>query len=319
MRGDFVAPYIDSGVNLLANAKPPSAPTNDWYQYSIEWVDGANRYRGPGPLIHQSFGLFNKTIDIDGLPGAALPPPTPSPTPTAAPPAPRCGVAWFEESKLQMVGSLRGAEPTPSTAPGRARGCLERLDFDIPETGGAYGVRGVTFTGTAPDSDTNLAARQIQYTDQLPYYCTIEAADYIRQVLNGSVFTVGLGNAVAPADAACYNHDPLQDSDNSFLRKDNFLARVSLDPTKTINSGGGCGYNSQNNFQTISNITIPASCAHRQTGKTFKVGYTPASGSRAPGSFNPGTSGEYIALDDPFRLSLAFSKIAKQILFRLNG
>lgn len=302
MRGSFIQP---DGTRLDA-ARPNSLAPNDWYQYSIEWVNpGTAPYRGPGPLIHQLPGLFNKTIGIDGLPAAG-----PSPA--------RCGVAWYEEPEFKMIGSLNKAENPPTSDSSRTPGCLTGLDFDIPGTGSNipgtvsnYGVRGVTFT----NNDATPSSRTVQYTDQLPYYCTIEAADYIRQVLNGSVFTVGLGNP--PSPATCYNDDPLQDSDNSFLRKDNFLARVALDTTKILTNS--CAYQAKNNFQDIRDITIPASCMHRQTGKTFKVGYTPAGGSRPPDSFPPGTPGEYVGLEDPFRLSLAFARIAKQILFRLNG
>lgn len=306
MRGSFIQP---DGTRL-DNAKPNFLAPNDWYQYSIEWNNAGTLYRGPGPLIHQSFRMFNNTIGIDGLPAAGPTPPAPTPTPTPAPSPARCGVAWYEEPEFKMIGSLNKAESPPTSDPSRTRGCLTGLNFDIPGTGSNYGVRGVTFT----NNDATPSSRTVQYTDQLPYYCTIEAADYIRQVLNGSVFTVGLGNP--PSPAACYNHDPLQDSDNSFLRKDNFLARVALDTTKILTTS--CAYQAKNNFEGIRDITIPASCTHRQTGKTFKVGYTHAGGSRSPDSFPPGTPGEYVGLDDPFRLSLAFAKIAKQILFRLN-
>jgi hypothetical protein len=159
----------------------------------------------------------------------------------------------------------------------------------------------------------------VPYTDQLPYYCTIEAADYIRQELNGTVFAVGLG----PTPDSCYNNDPLQDSDNAFLRKDNFLARIAFDPIKTVTTAGDvCDFATQTKFHGTRSVMVPAGCLHRLQGQTFQVGYNPPSASgtpRLPGDFAPGTQGEYIGFADPFRIQLAFAQIAKQILFRLNG
>jgi hypothetical protein len=299
MRGSFIN---QDGARLDA-AKPVGQP-NDWYHYSVEWNDGSPPYRAPGPLIHASYSLFNKAIDADGLPVAPVPP---TPTPPAPAPTPaRCGDAWYERPNVQFIGSLSASEPIPTA--GRARGCLTNLDFDLPNIGSSYGVRGVPFANST---------KSFHYTDQLPYYCAIEAADFIRRGLNGTVFAVGFG----PNPDTCLNNDPLQDADNSFIRKDNFLGRVALDPIKTVSTAGSsCGFVSQANFQTRHSVTISGStCPHRLTGQTFEVGYTPAGGSPLqPGAFPAGTQGEYVGTADPFRIQLSFARIAKQILFRLN-
>jgi hypothetical protein len=321
MRGDF----ISQDGTRLTNAKPSTTAANDWYQYSIEWNDGT-LYRAPGPLFHASLPLFNKGIDADGFP-MAIPPPTPTPSgtpppvPTVTPTPAHCGEPWYEKPNFQFVGSLRAAEPTPP--PSRIPGCLTQTDFNIPGTS-TYGVRDVLFK-----TSTNT----IEYTNQLPYFCTIEAADFIRQQLNGTVFAVGLGKT----PPACFQSDPLQDADNSFLRKDNFLSRVALDPVRTINGVGSenCSYFSRTNFQLPSgtvlganSVTINSCTEHSLNGKTFTVGYRPPpppagvapapNGVRAPDTFAPGTEGEYVGIENPLRLKLAFARIAKQILLRLN-
>lgn len=304
MRGAFVS----QDGSRLTDAKPSAASANDWYQYSIEWDDGS-LYRAPGPLFHASVPLFNKSIDADGFPVAPVPPTpppsgTPVPTPTPLPTPARCGDPWWERPNLQFVGSLSAAEPLP--APTRTRGCLTNPDFDIPGAPG-YGVRNVPFKSPP-----------VLYTHQLPYYCTIEAADYIRQQLNGSVFAVGLGQ---PPDNACFNADPLQDADKSFLRKDNFLSRVALDPARTVENLGtnSCSYSNKTNFVSRRAVTIGSCPDHSLDGSPFDAGYVPASGSRAPNSFPPGTEGEYVGIESPLRLKVAFARIAKQILLRLNN
>ncbi len=322
MRGAFVS---EDGTRLT-NAKPSPASPNDWYQYSIEWNDGS-LYRAPGPLFHASVPLFNKSIDADGFPMAPVPstpPPsgTPAATPTPLPPPPpRCGDPWYEKTDLLFVGSLSAAEPTP--APARTRGCLTSPAFDIPGVSG-YGVRSVPFKTTTND---------ILYTNQLPYFCTVEAADYIRQQLNGTVFAVGLGRT----PPACFNNDPLQDADNSFLRKDNFLSRVALDPVRTVNQAGttNCAYFPRTSFQLPSGTVVGSNMVnitncpdHSMNGRSFRVGYSPPApatgtpppyGARAPQTFPPGTEGQYVGVENPLRLKVAFARIAKQILLRLNN
>ncbi len=307
MRGAFTSE--DSG--RLTAAKPSTSAPNDWYQYSVEWEESlGDMYRAPGPLFHASFPLFNKTLDSDGYPMAPPPTgPTPTPAPGAPTPAPtptpaRCGEAWFERPGLQFVGSLSSAEPTP--APSRTNGCLTSPSFTIPGAPN-YGVSNVSF------KESNIL-----YTNQLPYLCTIEAADYIRQQLNGTVFALGLGKTAA----SCFNDDPFQDADNAFLRKDNFLSRVALDPVRTVENLGAstCSYFSKTNFQSSTNVSINSCPAHSLDGKSFKVTYDhPTGGSRAPNSFPPGTEGEYLGIEDPLRLKVAFARIAKQILLRLNN
>jgi hypothetical protein len=325
MRGAFVS----QDGSRLTDAKPSTTADNDWYQYSVEWDDGS-LYRAPGPLFHASVPLFNKSIDGDGFPIAPVPPtptssgaatPTPAPTATPSPTPARCGEPWYEKTNLQFVGSLSAAEPTP--APARTRGCLTSPAFDIPG-GPGYGVRSVLFKATTND---------ILYTNQLPYFCTIEAADYVRQQLNGTVFAVGLGKT----SPACFNNDPLQDADNAFLRKDNFLSRVALDPVRTVDGAGSanCAYFPKTSFQlptgTVlgSNVVNITNCPeHSMNGRSFTVGYSPPvpatgtpppSGLRAPETFPPGTEGEYVGIEDPLRLKVAFARIAKQILLRLNN
>jgi hypothetical protein len=323
MRGTF----INEDGSRLTNAKPSSAAPNDWYQYSIEWDDGS-LYRAPGPLFHASYPLFNKGIDTDGYPVAPVPPtppstgtpvPTPEATPTPSPTPARCGEPWYERPDFQFVGSLNAAEPTP--APSRAPGCLTNLDFNIPRASG-YGARNVPFKAT----DNSL-----HFTDHLPYYCTIEAADHIRRSLKGTVFAVGLGKT----PPACFQNDPLQDSDNSFLRKDNFLSRVAFDPIKTVSglATSSCTYYSRTNFHMpdggslgSNTVTINSCPEHSLNGKSFRVGYSPpgttdsqAGPPRTPADFDPGTEGEYVGIDDAQRLKLAFARIAKQILLRLNN
>lgn len=316
----FVVFFTDGAPNALRgsftqDAEFPTrltdasdAPNADWYQYSIEWINaGGGTYRTPSPLfLRKAQSLFNFELNDAGLPirysdGLALN------FSCADIPASRAGcrcgeVAW-DTTNLTYLNSLEGS---PTSA-----GCLQSLDFDLPNMPN-YGVRGVQFSD---------AGKTISYTNQLPYYCTVEAADYLRQQLQAAIFVVGLGNA----PDACMKDDPLQDADNSFLRKDNFLARVALDEVRVRSPNADpCAFYGANNFARQPRA-IPATadggaaCPHSQRGMEIEVGFTPPDDNRDLNDFNRNVAGLYIPIDadNAQRLPTAFSRIAKQILLRL--
>jgi hypothetical protein len=181
---------------------------------------------------------------------------------------------------------------------------------------------------------------------ELYYYCSIEAADYAREKLGASVFTIGVG---APAPLCS---DPLQDVLEDNYRKDIFLGRLAADPSAiTITPKGKKGWFFDTksgvdfNFSprreiTLSNPKQPApesvgtdrktpprpACNdyHRtwrrfgDAGKTMMVGYSPSVGEPTPPP-NAAQYGAYFAARDYSQISLMFVQAAKSILARLDS
>ena len=262
--------------------------TNDWYQYGLEWSTATTpltTYRGPGPLVNrQLIGGKPRLVDhiISSTTGIW---PTSSKV---------CGQAYSVSAQHPAVLNFNPTTPAPSI-----RGCLSNLDFNIPGTGGTASVRGVPIHAVSTNTNTNL-----NYA-KLPYYCAIEAADYIRSNLAApaTVYTIGVGNPGTTTNC----QDPFENVDNPLIRKDNFLARVALDPeifpvTST----------SKFNFQ--GSRTPPATC--NLATSTQAVGYTPGTNIKRT---TPDVQGEYFATQDANELRTLFSIIAKQILLRLRS
>jgi Putative Flp pilus-assembly TadE/G-like len=296
-RGEF---KDGAGVGDLTRANNPASTDlkNDWYQYGVEWSTAATppiTSRAPGPLVNRAptttgtpTPLFNHLI---GVPIAG----TPAIWPTGSK---VCGEAYPLESDHPAVLNSNVTPPAPSI-----RGCLSNLNFNIPGTGSTAGVKDV------PIDLNGSAATKFNYA-KLPYYCAIEAADYIRSNLAApaTVYTIGVGN---PGSANC--QDPFENVDNPLIRKDNFLARVALDPETLTESAGNFTVttNSKFDFRTIrTNSTCNPSTAPAQG-----VGYNSINATKKT---TPDVQGEYFATQDANELRTLFSIIAKQILLRLG-
>ena len=294
-RGEFLGGVDTAGAvgNLTRGNNPATSTglTNDWYQYGLEWSTATTpltTYRGPGPLVNrQLVGGKPRLFDhiISSTTGIW---PT---SPTL--PSNVCGQAYSVSAQHPAVLNFNPTTPAPSI-----RGCLSNLDFNIPGTGGTASVRGVPIHAVSTNTNTNL-----NYA-KLPYYCAIEAADYIRSNLAApaTVYTIGVGNPGIPTSS-----DPFENVDNPLIRKDNFLARVALDPETLTN--GAIKADSQFDFEKSTNTSSPCP-------ETLPACYKPGTNIKRT---TPDVQGEYFATQDANELRTLFSIIAKQILLRLRS
>lgn len=298
-RGEFTD-AMGGGDLMRANNPASTGLKNDWYQYGVEWSTAATppiTSRAPGPLVNRAqttpgtrTPLFEHLIVNNGI--------WPSGSNV-------CGQAYSESAQHPAILNFN-ATTTPVVP---IKGCLSNLNFNIPGTGREAGVRSVPI-------DLNGSANTKFNYAKLPYYCAIEAADYIRGNLgtptlpvSATVYTIGVGN---PGSANC--QDPFENVDNPLIRKDNFLARVALDPETLTESAGNFTVttNSKFDFRTIrTNSTCNPSTAPAQG-----VGYNSIKTSKKT---TPDVQGEYFATSNANELRTLFSIIAKQILLRLSS
>ena len=302
-RGEFLGGVDTAGAvgNLTRGNNPATSTglTNDWYQYGLEWSTATTpltTYRGPGPLVNREpttpgtpTPLFNHLI---GVPIAGTPAIWPASSKV-------CGQAYSVSAQHPAVLNFNAA---PTTT-----GCLSNLNFKIPGTGTTAGVRGVPIDVLNSDTTTNLTTN-LNYA-KLPYYCAIEAADYIRSNLAApaTVYTIGVGNPGIPTSS-----DPFENVDNPLIRKDNFLARVALDPETLQKQSDGIFTvkpNSKFDFQNLSDTTP-------MCPKTAPACYKLGSNIKL---FSADVQGEYFATQNANELRTLFSIIAKQILLRLRS
>lgn len=320
-------------------------PANtDAYQYSLEWYDGAKTYRGPGPIVRRT--VTNGVPDLFGHPiGSGAVAPVASGTP--------CGPVVSDPRYFQ---SVLDTAATPQT--GLTSGCLTSLDFRLPIISATpVTISGVPFSdiestyvdpnwsGVTPTVNGNI---NYQNFDQLPYYCSIAAADYIRSTFGGTIFTIGLGPAAPVCD------DPMQDADDHLNRKDIFLARLSMaQESLAVTTTQGVGVNEKNEWNTLYDFYSASggrrSISTKSNGNCtdnnrstnpdhrfqpagapdLKVGYT-SSQPHEPETLKPynpsfpdneerkyDTRGEYLRTSNSVQLPALFATIAKQILLRL--
>lgn len=306
----FTILFTDGAPNALHGVfSPPvtfsnsaaSGVSNDWYQYSLEWRTAAGLlYRGPGPLVQPSAtsSLFNFTISSSAV----------APTGSQV-----CGPTVSDSSSFQHVlnrNATGGTTPNP-------RGCLGgdsglpvgTIAFSIPGTDGQAGVSNVPIDANGGDVTRFNYAR-------LPYYCAIEAADWLRSEFKSPVFTIGVG----PSGADC--NDPFENVDNPLVRKDNFLHRLAADADIFTDVDNPSTFLPRFNFE--SGMTQGADCnCENSASATYQCGaairtassYTPLSTS----SITPEAMGEYYGTADGGQLAALFADVAKSILLRLGS
>ena len=331
---------------IFTNTNTNKLPANtDAYQYSLEWYDGAKTYRGPGPIVPRTVNSANGVPDLFGHPigSGAVAPPVAFGTP--------CGPVVSDPRYFQ---SVLDTAATPQT--GLTSGCLTSLDFKLPIPSATTEVKisGVPFSdieseyvdpnwsGVTPAVNGTI---HYQNFDQLPYYCSIAAADYIRSTFGGTIFTIGLGPAAPVCD------DPMQDADDHLNRKDIFLARLSMaQESLQVTTAQKVGKNEKNAWEplydfynasggrrTVSTDKCTYNNASTNPGHRFqptaapdlKVGYT-SSQPHDPETLKPynpsfpndeerkyDTRGEYLRTSNSVQLPALFATIAKQILLRL--
>ncbi len=226
-------------------------------------------------------------------------------------------------------------------------GCLNTLNSFLPGTTGPAQIY-VNGTG-APNpflsnADSNLSSIQtvgeIVKTAELPYYCAIRAADYLRE--KGIIlFVIGLGPAASDRYSTSCN-DPMQNALDFDSRKDNFLRRLAfapealMDPAAFIANPTAGQWSDAHDFRfkqrTLSSCTnSDPNFNHPLNGQNVWMGYSEGSigtvapetiaGAQpggAPGVANSDQFGAYYGSNDPSQLTPLFGKIAKQILLRLS-
>jgi hypothetical protein len=383
MRGIFgqatgappATPCLTYGGNRSYSA-PRACSSQDMYHYALEWVHGENgtpqQYRGPGPFVVRETNGFVPTIFRHQISGQLVAPLNSEVCGQHSPDPRR-----FEQTITKVTGGGAGGRGHATL------GCLNSrtFSFAIPYTdvspnegqsGGPYQaiVRSAPistadttwrdpnwppsfFVGT-PSANPAPATYGIQKYDELPYYCAIEAADFIRTRYGATIFTIGLGPTAVHDNAGFYNSatcsDPLQDADDHTGRKDFFLSRLAFssqmfqDPALPVTVPVHYqikGDTAQGMTRDVTNCQTTADANHRfNTGTVallppFNVGYTSNSGlqdgpttyqdlrPRRPAWEDPhtparriDTQGEYFPTNTPGQVPSIFSNIAKKILLR---
>ena len=336
------APNAFRGIFTNTNTTKLPEEKRDAYQYSLEWYDGAKTYRGPGPIVPRTVKA-NGEPDLFGHPiGSGAVAPVASGTP--------CGPVVSDPRYFQ---SVLDTAATPQT--GLTSGCLTSLDFKLPiNSATPVTISGVPFSDIASTyRDPNWSGVtpavngtiHYQNFDQLPYYCSIAAADYIRSTFGGTIFTIGLG----PAAPVC--GDPMQDADDHLNRKDIFLARLSMaQESLRVTTQQSEGVNEKHDWESTHTFSGPRRSIDTRSdprctdgnlatnpdhrfqpfnAPNLRIGYTSAQANNPEDlkPFNPAfqgnnerkydTRGEYLRTSNSVQLPALFATIAKQILLRL--
>ena len=255
--------YSTGGGRIQTNCAPP----RDFYHYALEWVVGQPApsapltYRGPGPFVQRA--ISNGTTSQPTLFQFPIAAGSVAPNNSIT-----CGVEQsnpilFEQTITTVIGGTpparqRGNPITGCLTPQNPNNTFKfSIPYTNPDNNGNVGANSTTLTYQAavsnvtissddwqepdknwpqalftPTSGNPVPAWGYQRYDQLPYYCAIEAADYIRTRFAGTFYVIGLGptasmrRANAAANSRC--DDPLQDADDHVGRKDWFLSRLAF-------------------------------------------------------------------------------------------
>jgi hypothetical protein len=267
MRGIFNANEINpNGCDTYTNGTritAPCPPSTDFYHYALEWVAGQPdpqpplTYRGPGPFVQRALR--------PNIPSEPMLFQFPIAANSVAPPGSiTCGVETSDPRRFeQTITTINQVAPPRSQRGNPNTGCLtpensNTFQFSIPNTNPdnagtvgngstanyLAGVSNVTISSDdwpipdqnwpqalfTPSPGNPVPAWGYQRYDQLPYYCAIEAADYIRTRFAGTFYVIGLGPRasmlITNNNTRC--NDPLQDADDHVGRKDWFLSRLAF-------------------------------------------------------------------------------------------
>ena len=248
----FVVFFTDGAPNAMRGLfLGPHSGGLDYYHYAVEWVApdpipnaAPLTYRGPGPFVVRTNDsadpsivqpLFRFSISANNVAPAG---------------SGTCGEVqsnFYDFEKTITQNTSEGARGGPG---GCFRNTGSAFNFAIPYTNvDALGAPTSRYQAQVKDvpistADTtwrdpnwpaanNPPAYGLQKYDELPYYCAIEAADYLRLHFGATIYAIGLGptnahsaNANVSNDNAC--NDPLMDADDHSGRKDFFLSRLAF-------------------------------------------------------------------------------------------
>ncbi len=214
-------------------------------------------------------------------------------------------------------------------------GCLTTLRAKIPFTNEQINV-GDNFVSNNRDSIPSVG--EVVKTAELPYYCALRAADYLRSQYGVVIFVVGLGeSATTLYGPDC--QDPLQNPLDPNSRKDRFLRRLAFapeslaDPISFINHDPseiplGAQWHSDTDFRFRTGVSfsqctgtvshpLSGSSAIMEVGYGERLGDTPIGFTPSDHNFTPSHLGAYYAAEDPDALKMIFGDIAKRVLLRL--
>lgn len=244
----FVVLFTDGAPNAMRGIFPNTArnPGGDFYHYALEWVvPNANpdvapfTYRGPGPFVLRTADAANPAL-VQPLFRFPITSASVAPEGSTTCGTPQNNFWQFEQGVTQNTQGQAGGRGAPT-------GCLTTptFNFNIPYTN--YDAQG-NLTGTTyqagvrnvPISTANTQWRDpnwpnpgnvpeygLQKYDELPYYCAVEAADYLRLHFGATIFAIGLGQANNTTNTINCT-DVLMDADNHSARKDAFLSRLAF-------------------------------------------------------------------------------------------
>lgn len=184
------------------------------------------------------------------------------------------------------------------------------------------------------DQNTSIkTVGEIAKTAEMPYYCALRAADYLRS-RGAVVFVVGLGPSATNHPEFGYGkdcNDPLQNALDFESRKDRFLRRLAFAPESLAEParfmlGSSSSWALHHDFGTTQQPREIAGCSnHPLNGIRVNMGYAESSsnGELQPWDpqrhrFTPAHLGAYYGSNDPSQLNAVFANIAKQILIRLS-
>jgi len=249
----FVVFFTDGAPNAMRGIFPDTSSNSggDFYHYALEWIvanpipnSTPYTYRGPGPFVLRTNDSTNPSL-VQPLFKFAISANNVAPFGSTTCGTEQSNFYDFEKTITRSTsGGVRGDA---------VRGCLttSSFRFSIPYTNfDATGSQIPTYqaqvenvpisTATTTWRDPNWPivanppAYGLQKYDELPYYCAVEAADYLRLHFGATIYAIGLGPTTAynsafsnPAtDTSC--NDPLMDADDHSGRKDFFLSRLAF-------------------------------------------------------------------------------------------
>lgn len=344
---------------------PNNTNSMDMYHYALEWVasDGGTlkQYRGPGPFVVRTL--------TNGIPTVFKHPISSS---KVAPDASvTCGEHSPDPVEFEKTITRVQKNTDPGTFGDSNKGCLRptgdapTFSFSIPytNTGASETDTSTTYKARVQSPISNMRTTErdpdwpsryysslpagtpidIQKYDELPYYCAIEAADYLRTRFGATIFAIGLGPGSLAVGPGC--NDPLQDADDHVSRKDKFLSRLAfsrqifIDPAIPVRMDDYYAIKRYGTQQWINYLNCTTHRFRNSFNPGLSLGYFSVTNLYDSGDMRelrpqrPGwadgvvrvdgdiprrinTQGEYFPTNNPQEVPAIFGNIAKSILLR---